>query len=94
MTYICTPFYDVNNARIKILVPILLFMLTRVLTPLCSCEKCNGQGRIIKSTCPHCSGQKVTQGEELLTVVIEQGMPEDHSIVSCSGKTISTALLK
>jgi DnaJ-related protein SCJ1 len=45
------------------------------------CEKCNGQGRIIKSTCPHCSGQKVTQGEELLTVVIEQGMPEDHSIV-------------
>jgi len=55
-----------------------------VLTGLGSCEKCHGQGRIIKSTCPHCSGHKVVQGEELLTVVIEQGMPEDHSIVSRS----------
>lgn len=52
--------------------------ITQTQTP---CDKCGGLGRIIKSKCPYCSGNKVSRGEELLTIVVEKGMPDGHRIV-------------
>jgi DnaJ-class molecular chaperone len=36
----------------------------------------------MKSKCPHCQGTKVEQGEDVLNVIIEKGMPDGYEIVS------------
>jgi len=41
-----------------------------------TCTRCNGKGRISKSTCPSCGGKKVAIGEDTLTVVLERGMAD------------------
>jgi len=46
-----------------------------------TCHVCNGKGKTITSTCPHCNGHKVEQGSEELILVIERGMPDHHHIV-------------
>jgi DnaJ-related protein SCJ1 len=48
------------------------------------CDKCGGKGKVSKSVCSKCRGTKVQQGEQLLTIFIEKGMPEGHQIVSPS----------
>jgi DnaJ-related protein SCJ1 len=46
-----------------------------------TCDRCNGKGKIIKSTCPFCKGTKVSVGEETITIEIEKGMPDKHTII-------------
>jgi len=46
-----------------------------------TCDQCGGKGRVVKSTCPHCSGKKVEIGEENLLLVIERGMTDGQTIV-------------
>jgi len=48
------------------------------------CDVCGGKGKISKTVCSKCKGTKVEQGEQMLTVYIEKGMPEGHEIVSGS----------
>jgi len=45
-----------------------------------TCTRCNGKGRIVKSTCPSCAGKKVSVGEDVLTVVLERGMADGATI--------------
>src|SRR5688572_28784328 len=47
-----------------------------------SCDKCGGKGKVSKSVCSKCRGTKVQQGEQLLTLFIEKGMPEGYEIKS------------
>jgi len=47
-----------------------------------TCDRCGGKGRIVTSTCSHCSGTKVDTAEQLITIFIERGMPDGHEIVS------------
>jgi len=46
-----------------------------------TCDKCGGKGKVAKSTCPFCSGKKVSIGEETITIVVEKGMPDGHTII-------------
>lgn len=48
---------------------------------LYSCNTCAGKGKISKSKCPHCQGKKVKRGTHEITVTIERGMPDGHTIV-------------
>jgi len=45
------------------------------------CDKCGGKGKIAKSTCPFCSGKKVSVGEDQITVIVEKGMQDGYNIV-------------
>jgi len=47
-----------------------------------TCDRCGGKGRIVTSTCSHCSGSKVDTAEQLISLFIERGMPDGHEIVS------------
>jgi DnaJ-related protein SCJ1 len=49
-----------------------------------TCDKCGGKGKVSKSVCSKCRGSKVQQGEQLLTIFIEKGMPEGYEIRSAS----------
>jgi molecular chaperone DnaJ len=40
------------------------------------CPQCNGEGKIIKQKCKHCSGDGVVYGEEVVTVKIPAGVAE------------------
>ena len=40
------------------------------------CPRCNGEGKIIKNRCPHCSGDGVVYGEELVEVKIPAGVAD------------------
>jgi DnaJ-related protein SCJ1 len=46
-----------------------------------TCDKCGGRGKVVKSTCPFCSGKKTTVDEDTFTLEVERGMPNGHSIV-------------
>jgi len=46
-----------------------------------TCDRCNGKGRIVKTTCPFCKGSKVSVDDEYFTVMVERGMPDGHPIV-------------
>ena len=48
---------------------------------LLSCDRCNGKGKIASSVCPHCKGKKIVQGENVMDVYVEAGMPDGHLIV-------------
>lgn len=45
-----------------------------------ACDVCGGKGKIVKSTCPHCSGRKVVHGSKVLDVMIEAGMDNGATI--------------
>lgn len=45
------------------------------------CPRCNGEGKIIKNRCPHCSGDGVVYGEELVEVNIPAGVADGMQLV-------------
>lgn len=47
-----------------------------------TCDKCNGKGKIVTSVCHHCHGTKVDVEEQIVTVIVEKGMPDGFEIVS------------
>lgn len=46
-----------------------------------TCDQCGGKGRIVKSKCPHCKGNKVTRHSSQISVVVERGMPDGYKVV-------------
>ena len=50
-----------------------------------ACPRCNGQGKIIKNKCPHCNGDVITMGEEIVEVNIPAGVHEGMQL-SMRGK--------
>lgn len=38
------------------------------------CPQCNGTGEIIKDLCPHCKGNGIVQGEEIMEIAIPAGV--------------------
>ena len=49
------------------------------------CPQCNGEGRIIKNKCKHCSGEGIVYGEEVVEVKIPAGVAEGMQL-TVSGK--------
>ena len=49
------------------------------------CPRCNGEGKIIKDKCSHCSGEGIVYAEEIVTVKIPAGVAEGMQL-SMSGK--------
>ncbi len=49
------------------------------------CPNCNGEGKIIKNKCKHCSGEGITYGEEVVEVKIPAGVAEGMQL-TVSGK--------
>jgi len=45
------------------------------------CEKCGGNGKIVKARCPVCAGRKVVHGTDDITLEIEQGMQDGEELV-------------
>ena len=50
-----------------------------------ACPRCNGQGKIIKNKGPHCNGDGITMGEEIVEVNIPAGVYEGMQL-SMRGK--------
>jgi len=46
-----------------------------------TCSECHGKGKIIKQSCPHCSGQKVLPHTQHYTLEVPPGCPEGHEVV-------------
>lgn len=46
-----------------------------------TCHECNGRGKVVKKTCPHCSGQKTIEYTAQYTLEISPGMPEGHEVI-------------
>ncbi|PPQ68663.1 hypothetical protein CVT25_012317 [Psilocybe cyanescens] len=46
-----------------------------------TCNECNGRGKVIKKTCPHCQGHKVVDHTAHYTLDVTPGMPEGHEVV-------------
>jgi len=44
------------------------------------CDKCGGTGKIAKSQCPICKGQKTIMEEKNLELLIERGMPDGYEL--------------
>lgn len=44
------------------------------------CPRCHGNGKIIVSKCPVCSGKKMVRGSTKISVDVEAGTPEGHSV--------------
>lgn len=42
-----------------------------------TCNKCGGEGRIIKKKCHVCKAQKTVKSVDLLTIIIEKGVADD-----------------
>ncbi len=55
---------------------------SQILTPSGSCDECGGKGKVVKSTCPHCNGAKLTTAEETVDAIVERGVPDGFEIVS------------
>lgn len=49
------------------------------------CPRCGGEGKIIKDRCPHCSGDGVSYGEEVVEIKIPAGVAEGMQL-SVEGK--------
>ncbi|KEG08376.1 putative chaperone DNAJ protein [Trypanosoma grayi] len=45
-----------------------------------ACPHCEGSGKVARHKCPSCGGNKVVRGDVTLTMDIEQGMPEGHTV--------------
>ncbi len=50
-----------------------------------ACPRCGGEGKIIKNKCPHCNGNGITMGEEVVEVNIPAGVVEGMQL-SMRGK--------
>ena len=50
-----------------------------------ACPRCGGEGKIIKNKCPHCNGDGITLGEEVVEVNIPAGVVEGMQL-SMRGK--------
>lgn len=50
-----------------------------------ACPRCGGEGKIIKNKCPHCNGDGITMGEEVVEVNIPAGVVEGMQL-SMRGK--------
>jgi len=46
-----------------------------------TCNECQGRGKVIKRTCPHCKGNKVVEHNQELNLEIIPGAPEGHEVV-------------
>lgn len=46
-----------------------------------TCNECQGRGKVIKRSCPHCNGNKVVEHTQELTLEIAPGTPEGHEVV-------------
>jgi DnaJ-class molecular chaperone len=44
------------------------------------CDACGGKGKMFKTKCPHCHGNKIVPNEKTLTAHIERGMPSNGEI--------------
>ena len=44
------------------------------------CPKCNGKGKVVKSTCHLCGGGKLLPDLEVFRISIEKGAPDQHKI--------------
>lgn len=49
------------------------------------CQKCHGTGEIIKEPCPHCHGEGVVEGEEIINITIPAGV-DNGMQMTLSGK--------
>ncbi len=49
------------------------------------CPGCNGTGSIIKNKCPHCGGEGIVSGEEIVEVKIPAGV-ENGMVINVPGK--------
>lgn len=49
------------------------------------CPRCHGEGTIISNPCPHCGGQGVEKGEEVVEINIPAGV-QDGMVVNVRGK--------
>ena len=49
------------------------------------CPNCHGEGKIIKNKCPHCAGDGIVQGEEVVEVNIPAGVG-DNMVFTVPGK--------
>jgi len=45
-----------------------------------ACDMCSGTGKIIKHKCTECKGKKVVNGERMIDVWVEKGMPDGATI--------------
>lgn len=45
------------------------------------CDKCHGAGKIIKSKCQVCTGEKLIDGDDTFSLFIEKGIKNRHKIV-------------
>lgn len=45
-----------------------------------TCQRCNGEGKIIKNKCPHCNGEGVIAGEEVVEANIPAGVQEGMAL--------------
>ncbi|KAJ3062147.1 DnaJ- protein scj1 [Podochytrium sp. JEL0797] len=45
------------------------------------CNVCGGKGKIVKSTCKSCHGDKVKRGSHQITVTVERGMADGQRVV-------------
>eukprot|EP00668_Euglena_longa_P029777 GGOE01037148.1.p1 GENE.GGOE01037148.1~~GGOE01037148.1.p1 ORF type:complete len:412 (-),score=91.22 GGOE01037148.1:119-1354(-) len=45
------------------------------------CPLCHGHGSWVKRPCPVCQGQRIMRSEQVLSVELEPGTPEGHSVV-------------
>ncbi|KNC84636.1 hypothetical protein SARC_03166 [Sphaeroforma arctica JP610] len=45
------------------------------------CNACGGKGRVVKKKCHKCHGRKVELGQRILSIDVEQGMPNGERIV-------------
>ena len=50
-----------------------------------ACPTCHGEGRIIKNKCPHCGGDGIVKGEEVVEVKIPAGVA-DGMVLTMQGK--------
>ncbi|MBO5974769.1 MAG: molecular chaperone DnaJ [Paludibacteraceae bacterium] len=50
-----------------------------------TCPTCGGDGKIIKNKCPHCSGEGIVNGEEVISIKIPAGVAEGMQL-SVQGK--------
>lgn len=43
-----------------------------------TCNKCGGEGKVIKKKCHVCKAQKTVKSVDLLTIIIEKGVANNH----------------
>jgi len=47
-----------------------------------TCDACGGKGKKVTSKCDYCGGAKISRGDQIITIVVERGMPDGYEIKS------------